>query len=222
MCVNEGRRVCTIRGHQQLFLSGSSPLVISRHAETSALQAAEVTPALSPGTGREFSTATVAALMRLPHIFQPLRISNFSRCSITTIHSLYGHHQNQGGVVDCDRPCCKTFDHHTNSLVSQKASLWSPPDVQSALGSPLHFNCCHADRLTTSGPFLLAVFGFPPQSAAHEQSILALFTEGSFPATTITACTFFRFPLFKAAVTAQTKITASCQEAQSCIKLNSP
>lgn len=37
-------------------------------------------------------------------------------------------HQNQGGVVYCCRPCCKTFDPHANSLggfVSRKASSWS-------------------------------------------------------------------------------------------------
>lgn len=133
--------------------------------------------------------------------------------------------QNHGGVVYCCRQCCKTplFDHHANNLggrVSRKvfwgenvseASLWLLPflswvynhnrkTAELSVHCNLHFNCCHTNRVTMTGPFLLAIFlfllGFSPQSqkkkhrgrlcslsplsgaCAHERSILLQFTEG--------------------------------------------
>lgn len=101
--------------------------------------------------------------------------------------------QNHGGVVYCCRQCCKTplFDHHANNLggrVSRKvfwgenvseASLWLLPflswvynhnrkTAELSVHCNLHFNCCHTNRVTMTGPFLLAIFlfllGFSPQS----------------------------------------------------------
>lgn len=109
-------------------------------------------------------------------------------------------------------------------------------ETQLSVHCNLHFNCCHTNRVTMTGPFLLATFfflfllGFSPQSQKNSRgdsvacclcpwaiNSITVYRRLNFPPQWPTACTFF-----KAAVRAQTKITASCQEAKGCIKLNSP
>lgn len=135
--------------------------------------AIRVIPVQSVGTDSENlrsrrSKTTVAPLIKILHTFQPLWISNFYNAAMQqTAPCMDIQNQNHGGIVYGWENGCKTWlsdrDNNFGGQVCQE--VWKPEGsflvvVASPLPlqSPLHFNCCHTNRATMTGPVLLAAF----------------------------------------------------------------